>query len=107
MSQSVATSPLPAASQLEWVTRLVRLMAPAQIASAIVASARDAFGGDGVRLAWSGDTILASRDETAATPDDADLRRATALLSGTQTHTLDGDRLALRLPQARAVLLAC
>ncbi len=106
MNQSVVMPVEAGAVQLEWMTRLVGLATPAQIASVVVALVRDVLGCDAVLLAWSDDTVLAYRDEMATPPEESDLRRAGSLLSTQQTRIFDDGCLALRLPQMRAVVLA-
>jgi diguanylate cyclase (GGDEF)-like protein len=105
MSRFVAIEPSSDAIQLEWMTRLIGLATPAEIAAAVVDLARRASGCEAVLLAWSGDAALAFCDKAANVPQAADLHRASALLECLQSHAVHDGELALRLPQVRAVLL--
>jgi diguanylate cyclase (GGDEF)-like protein len=90
--------------QLEWMTRLIGMTTPAEIAQAIVGWARLHLGCEAVLVMWSGDDPE-TFESTAGRPHRDDLRRASAFLASVEQFSIDGPHVAMRLQQERAVLL--
>ena len=91
--------------QLEWMTRLIGITTPAEIAQAIVALARLHLGCEAVLVMGSGDDPETLESTAAGRLHRDDLRRARALLASVEPLSIDGRHVAVRLQQERAVLL--
>ena len=90
--------------QLEWMTGLIGMTTPAEIAQAIVGLARLHLGCEAVLVIGSGDPETFESTAPGRLHRD-DLRRTRALLASVEPLSIDGRHVAVRLQQERAVLL--
>ena len=91
--------------QHEWMTRLIGMTTPAQIAQAIVALTGLHLGCEAVLVMGSGDDPETFKSTAAGRLHADDVRRARALLTSLEPLSIDGRHVAVRLQQERAVLL--
>ncbi|MFI4968976.1 MAG: EAL domain-containing protein [Lysobacterales bacterium] len=105
MTRLPSAVPLPESIQLEWMTRLIGVTTPAEIARMVVALVRSHFGCDAVLVTWSGDSAETFGDSATGEGHDDHLQRAAALLAGAEHFSIDGQQVAVRLQPERAALL--
>lgn len=105
MIRSPATPLSLESIQHEWMTRLIGMTTPADIAQAIVALTGLHLGCEAVLVTGSGDDPETFESTSAGRLNADDVRRARALLISLEPLAIDGLHVAVRLQQERAVLL--
>jgi len=93
------------AQQLESLLRLSALTAPRETARAITELAERHYGCAARLVMWLDDAPETIGPAHEGVPDHADLRRATALLAGSEPIVVEGATVGIRLCDDRAALL--
>lgn len=107
MIQQPAGAPVSGAFTLEWMSHLIEVSVPLDIARTMADLVETCPGCRGAKVVWSADAPEEFESTRDNPPPRDDLQRALALLRGEERFIVDEARLALRLhPDERAVLLA-